>query len=159
MLPEAAVQPEYADEQASAASKDDRQDDVQAESRDVEHGKSDQKQHQPGCEPANILAPQSTELDGTVNPFIDVIYRSHTSDAKEGFQNGSYYNQEDTGAEPSRGHFIRVRVSGIPLVEDLHGANDADYRADGIHQITACVEVAFYFVGSLSNTGIAVLAV
>jgi len=157
MFTEAAVKPEYSGDKTGPASENQRKDDIEAKPGNVKKGEGNQQKNQTAGQPADILPAQSPELNWPANPFVDLIYGSHNLNAEEGFQNCGYYDQKDTGAEPGGCNLVGVRLSRIPFVEDFYGTDDTYDRTDGVHQIAACVEIAFNFIGCFGYTGIAVL--
>jgi len=54
-------------------------------------------------------------------------------DTEEAFDHGGDYDEKYTRSEPRRGYLARIRVAMAPFGIYLHGANQAQYRANGIH--------------------------
>lgn len=83
--------------------------------------------------------------------------RTDPLNTKKGFQYRRYDHQEDTAAEPCRCHLVGVRFTRVPFRKDFHGADQSQNRTDGIHQITARIEIAPYLTGGLVDAGRTVL--
>ena len=66
-------------------------------------------------------------------------------------------HQEHAGPEPGCRNFPGIGITAVPFRIDFDGTDQAEHRADCIHQIGSRVEIASHFCIRFLDTGITVL--
>jgi hypothetical protein len=75
---------------------------------------------------------------------------------KKAFDNGGYHHQENTGPKPRSGYLRSIRIPAVPFLVNFDSAYQPDHRADGIHQVTTRVKIAFDLGGRRIDAAVAV---
>ena len=105
-------------------------------------------------EEEEVLRPQPLELHLAAHAFIDRIFGHRLKEKRTQKRGGD--DQEDTGSEPARSGFRRIRIARTELLIDPHSADQADDGANGVDQLGRRVEIRRDHLRSLLNAGHAV---
>ena len=97
---------------------------------------------------------RALELHLAAHAFIDRIFGHRLKEKRT--QNRGGDDQEDTGSEPARSGFRRIRIARTELLIDPHSADQADDGANGVDQLGRRVEIRRDHLRSLLNAGHAV---
>ena len=110
------------------------------DSAHIKYDYENENGEQAAGEEEEVLRPQPLELHLAAHAFIDRIFGHRLKEKRT--QNRGGDDQEDTGSEPARSGFRRIRIARTELLIDPDSADQADDGADGVDQPYGRFEIA-----------------